>query len=184
MGIYGSALDVSKLGKNDFNLSFLNYDTSIQAMYSGIDWLYTYVETLYIYDYKVIYFYLLNSVYDESIDFFFLSVWYSSLQTSSLQLFLSVLLDNYITSNLFQFSLTDEWVRGFMSSKDSALFVIYHPEIIFFKSQHLFLKIQIRNLFMEILLISTKQKYPYLKIQDKEVINFQFCFYQQPFYLF
>jgi len=71
MGIYGSALDVSKLGKNDFNLSFLNYDTSINAMYSGIDWLYTYVETLYIYDYKVIYFYLLNSVYDESIDFFF-----------------------------------------------------------------------------------------------------------------
>jgi len=132
MGIYGSALDVSKLGKNNFNLSFLNYDTSINAMYSGIDWLYTYVETLYVYDYKVIYFYLLNNVYDESMDFFFLSVWYSSLQTSSLQLFWSVLLDNYITLNLFQFSLTDEWVRSFMSSKDSALFVIYHPEIIFF----------------------------------------------------
>ena len=56
-------------------------------MYSGVDWLYTHVETLYMYDYKIIYFWLLNSVYDESIDFFFMSVWYTLLQTSSLQLF-------------------------------------------------------------------------------------------------
>ncbi len=135
MGIYGSSLDIAKLGKNDFNLSFLNYDTGIHAMYSGIDWLYTYVETLYIYDYKIVYFWFLNSVYDESMDFFFLSVWYSSLQTSSLQLFWSVLLDTYITSSLFQLSLTDEWVRSYMSGKDSALFVIYHPEVIFLKNQ-------------------------------------------------
>lgn len=37
MGIYGSALDISQIGKNDFNLSFLNYDIGIHAMYSGID---------------------------------------------------------------------------------------------------------------------------------------------------
>lgn len=37
MGIYGSALDITTNGKNDFNLSFLNYDTGIHAMYSGID---------------------------------------------------------------------------------------------------------------------------------------------------
>jgi hypothetical protein len=135
MGIYGSSLDIAKFGKNDFNLSFLNYDTGIHAMYSGIDWLYTYVETLYIYDYKIVYFWFLNSVYDESMDFFFLSVWYSSLQTSSLQLFWSVLLDNYVTNSLFQLSLTDEWVRSYMSGKDSALFVIYHPEVIFLKNQ-------------------------------------------------
>jgi hypothetical protein len=74
-------------------------------------------------------------VYDESMDFFFLSVWYSTLQVSSLQLFWSVVLDNYVTGNLFQFNLTDEWVRSYMSGKDSALFVIYHPEVIFFKNQ-------------------------------------------------
>lgn len=135
MGIYGSSLDIAKLGKNDFNLSSLNYDTGIHAMYSGIDWLYTYVETLYAYDYKIVYFWFLNSVYDESMDFFFLSVWYSSLQTSSLQLFWSVLLDSYVINSLFQLSLTDEWVRSYMSGKDSALFVIYHPEVIFFKNQ-------------------------------------------------
>ena len=56
MGIYGSSLGNITAGKNDFNLSFLNYDTSIHAMYNGIDWIYTYVETLYMYDYKVVYF--------------------------------------------------------------------------------------------------------------------------------
>lgn len=135
MGVYGSTLSVTTSSKNDFSASFLNYETGIHAMYSGIDWVYTYVETLYIYDYKIVYFWLLNNVYDESIDFFFLSVWYSSLQISGLQLFWSIILDNYITTNLFQFSLTDEWVRSYISSKDSALFVIYHPEVIFLKNQ-------------------------------------------------
>lgn len=37
MGIYGSSLDIVKTGKNDFNLSFMNYDAGIHAMYSGID---------------------------------------------------------------------------------------------------------------------------------------------------
>lgn len=45
------------------------------------------------------------------------------------------MLDSYIFSNLFQFSLTDEWVRSYIASKDSALFVIYHPEVIFYKNQ-------------------------------------------------
>lgn len=135
MWLYGSALDIAVTGKNDFNFPFINYDIGIHAMYSGIDWIYTHVETLYMYDYKIVYFYLLNNVYDESMDFFFLSSWYLTLQTSGLQLFWSVLLDNYIISNLSQFALTDEWVRSYLSSKDSALFVIFHPEVIFFKNQ-------------------------------------------------
>jgi hypothetical protein len=60
------------------------------------------------YDYKIAYFWFLNNIYDESMDFFFLSVWFTSLQTASLQLFWSIILDNYITINLFQLSLTDE----------------------------------------------------------------------------
>jgi len=145
MRLFGSSLEIVKTGGNDFSLSALNYDNGVHAMYSGIDWIYTHVETLYMYDYKVLHFWLLNNVYDESMDFFFLSVWYSSLQISSLQLFWAVLLDNYIASSILQFSLTDEWVRSFISSKDSALFVIYHPEVIFFKNQIL------NNYFFEVL---------------------------------
>lgn len=61
MGVYGYSIDI---------ISSLNYSTGIHAMYSGIDWLYTHVETLYIYDYKIIYFHFLNSIYEDSIDFF------------------------------------------------------------------------------------------------------------------
>ena len=135
MGMYGSTLGIGQVNSNDFNFFSFNYDTGVHAMYSGVDWIYTHVETLYMYDYKIIYFYLLNNVYDESIDFFFLSIWYLSLQVSGLQLFWSVILDSYIFNTLIQFSLTDEWVRSYISSKDSALFVIYHPEVIFYKNQ-------------------------------------------------
>ncbi len=128
-------MDFTKTSKSDFNLSFFSYDTAVHGLYSGVDWIYTHVETLYMYDYKILYFWLLNNIYDESVDFFFLSVWYVSLQTAGLQLFWSVMVDNYITTSLFQFSLTDEWFRSFISSKDAALFVIHHPELVLFKDQ-------------------------------------------------
>lgn len=160
MGIYGSSLDILTLEKNNFDLLSLNYDAGIHTLYGGVDWMYTYVETLYMYDYKIVYFWFLNSVYDESMDFFFLSVWYSSLQTSSLQLFWSTLLDNYVTGSLFQFNLTDEWVRSYMSGKDSALFVIYHPEIIFFKNQ------LINNYFFDFLSDVNVSTIQYLETQS------------------
>ena len=47
---------------------------STDTLYSGIDWLYTYVEIIYAYDYKILYFWLLNSVYDESVDFLYISL--------------------------------------------------------------------------------------------------------------
>lgn len=134
MGVYGSALDATNFINNTKSYN-LGYDFSVHGVYSGLDWIYTHVETLYMYDYKVVYFYLLNNIYDESVDFFFISIWFVSLQSSSLQLFWSILLDNYIANSLFQLSLTDEWVRSYISSKDAALFVIHHPEIIFFKNQ-------------------------------------------------
>lgn len=134
VGVYGSALDATNFINTSDSYN-LGYDFSVHSVYSGLDWVYTHVETLYMYDYKIVYFWLLNNVYDESVDFFFISAWYVSLQSSSLQLLLSVLLDNYIADSLFQLSLTDEWVRSYMSSKDATLFVIHHPEIIFFKNQ-------------------------------------------------
>lgn len=134
VGVYGSALDATNFINTSDSYN-LGYDFSVHSVYSGLDWVYTHVETLYMYDYKIVYFWLLNNVYDESVDFFFISAWYVSLQSSSLQLLWSVLLDNYIADSLFQLSLTDEWVRSYISSKDATLFVIHHPEIIFFKNQ-------------------------------------------------
>ena len=77
----------------------------------------------------------INNIYDESVDLFFLSIWFLSLQTNSLQLFWSVILDTYINLNLIQFSLTDSWTRSFLSNKDTTIFILYHPEVLFFKNQ-------------------------------------------------
>ena len=124
--------------KKNFNTTVFNapsYNIDTNSLYSGIDWLYTSVETIYMYDYNVLYFWLLNSVYDESVDFFFLSLWFLSLQTTSSQLFWSLVLDNYIVNNIVQLKFSDEWFRGFISSKESSLFTIHHPETIFFKNQ-------------------------------------------------
>jgi len=52
-----------------------------------------------------------------------------------LQLFWSVLLDFYTNSNLLKFTITDEWFRSFLSTKETTLFVLYHPELIFVRSQ-------------------------------------------------
>lgn len=135
MGVYGSTLGFPKITGSTYSTSSSNYETDTYSVYNGIDWVCTHVEILYIYDYKIVYFWLLNNIYDESTDFFFVSAWYSSLQLSSLQLFWAVILDNYMISNLLQLSLTDEWVRSYMSGKESALLLIHHPEIIFFKNQ-------------------------------------------------
>jgi len=90
---------------------------------------------LYIYDYKLFYFSLLSTIFADNTDYLFLSLWYINLSASSLQFFWSVLLDIYVSSNLSQFSLTDEWVRSYITSKDVSLLIVYHPEIIFFKNQ-------------------------------------------------
>jgi len=37
--------------------------------------------------------------------------------------------------NLTKFSFSDDWFRGFLSSKDFSLILLYHPELCFVKSQ-------------------------------------------------
>lgn len=111
------------------------YCIFVNNMFSCVDWIYTNIESLYIYDYKIVYLRVLNNIYNDNLDFFFTSLWYISLSTSGLQFFWSVLLDNYVANSLLQFSLTDEWVRSYITSKDASLLIVYHPEIVFFKNQ-------------------------------------------------
>jgi len=59
-----------------------------------------------------------------------------------------------------QFSITDEWVRSYISSKDTALFVIHHPEIFFFKNQIY------NNYYVEFLSDITLSSIQYLESQS------------------
>lgn len=106
-----------------------------QTLHAGIDWIYTYFESLYMFDFKVVCLSCINYNLDESVDFFFTSAWYASLLTTGAQLFWSVMLDNYIIQTLYQLSFSDDWTRGFLSSKESSLYLLYHPELIFIKNQ-------------------------------------------------
>lgn len=126
MGILGYSDNVTQN-------NFLN--TSNNCLYHGIDWIYTFTESMYAYEFKVIYFKFLNSIFDDSFDYFFNSLWYFSLSTSSFQLLWSFLLDNYTKSNLVKFYFVDEWYKSFLASKDSSLVLIYHPELSFFKNK-------------------------------------------------
>lgn len=108
---------------------FTNY--CINCFYHGIDWMYSTVETIYSYDFRVWYFWFFNSVYDESFDFFFNTYWYFSLNTSSFQLFWGIILDSYVVNTLIKLPYTEEWFKSMLSSKEATLVLIHHPELCF-----------------------------------------------------
>lgn len=44
------------------------------------------------------------------------------------------MLDFYLNSNLFKFHFLDEWFRFFLSSKESSVVYVYHPELLMIKN--------------------------------------------------
>lgn len=104
-------------------------------IFYGVDWLYGNVESIFAYDYKIIYGYIFYIITNYSIDSIEDIFMYMSLQTSTHQFFWSVIVDNYIYNCLLNFDFTDEWYRSFLSSRDASSLIINHPELIFFKNQ-------------------------------------------------
>jgi len=106
----------------------------MNSVYHGIDWIYTFTCATFVFKPKLVYFHFLNSIFDDSFDFYFNVVWYFVLLPSTLQLFWSRMLDVYFTSNLFKFHFLDEWFRFFLSSKESSVAYIYQPELLMIKN--------------------------------------------------
>jgi len=133
MGILGSP-EFYKLSNTLDVTSLKILDVSVDSLYHGIDWLYTNVAYVSIYDFKVWYFLENNFIFDESFDFLFFFCWVFSLVESSYQFFFAVLLDIYIQSSLVKLPYLDNWYRNFFNCKENTLFFIFHPEFIFFKN--------------------------------------------------
>ena len=53
MGAFGFSISA---GYDKSNLSYAGYNNIIDNIYNGVNWLYTNVEALYAYDFKVTYF--------------------------------------------------------------------------------------------------------------------------------
>ena len=109
--------------------------TSSNSVWHGIDWIYTFTESMYAYEFKILYFKFLNSIFDDSFDYYQNSLWYFSCSTSAFQLFWSVLLDNYTKINVVKFPFLDGWFKSFLGSTDASLAFVYHPELSIFKNK-------------------------------------------------
>ena len=115
--------------KNEFFIT----NICSHCLYHGIDWVYTFADTIYSYDFKVWYFWFMNSLFDSSFDYFFSWYWFFTLSLSGFQLFWSVLLDQYINLSLIKLPYTEDWFKSMLSSKESTLVLVYHPELNFIR---------------------------------------------------
>jgi len=116
-----------------FNIFDLSVCTKF--LFNSADWIFSYSEAIYAFNYKLTYFKFLNYFFQDSFDMFFISIWYLSINTINLQLFWSVILDLYIFSGLNKFEVTEEWFRNFYTSKDATLIILHHPETLFINNQ-------------------------------------------------
>ena len=128
MGILGSP-EFYKLSNTLDVTSLKILDVSVDSLYHGIDWLYTNVAYVSIYDFKVWYFLENNFIFDESFDFLFFFFWVFSLVESSYQFFFAVLLDIHIQSSLVKLPYLDNWYRNFFNCKENTLFFIFNSQV-------------------------------------------------------
>lgn len=125
----------STIFKNKPTNENLNIETVSNTLYDGISWLYSAVETTYMFDYKVVVFWLLEDNHNDSLNLFFSTYWALGLNSLGFQLLWSLLLDSYLTNQLTQLALTDDWSMCFLTGKDGSIFLTIHPEAIFFLTQ-------------------------------------------------
>jgi hypothetical protein len=136
MVVLGLATDynpsiIEMLNINEYYL----LNTCLNCLYHGVDWMYSFVETLYVFDFIVVYLKFLELVSNDSIEFFFSTYWFYSWYVSNWQLIWNVFLDKYFTSLLIKLPYTDDWFRQMLASKESSLFLIHHPEFIFIQEK-------------------------------------------------
>jgi len=133
MGILGSLNSTLLLDEFliDNSTDSLLINNCLNCLYHGTDWMYTFVETFWAYDFKLYYFNFNNIIFDDSFDFFFSTIWYLNINFSNFNLFWSVIIDQYILNNFYKIFYNNDWYRNILLSKENSLLFIYHPEIIF-----------------------------------------------------
>lgn len=131
MGILGSLTNTFNYDYSNF--FFVNY--SMNSFNSGVDFCYSYIENLYFYDFKIWYFWNFFSLFDESFNFFFKSIWFLNTSANTFNLVYSVFLDFFLNNSLLKIINFDEWYKNFLNSQNLSLFLINHPELFILDSQ-------------------------------------------------
>ncbi len=125
--VYSYNLDFS----GSFDLTPANItDLAYGSLYHGIDWVYTYSESLFLYDFNVNYNLFSFNVYQDTFDYNYYSLWYNTLDISYYNLFWSVLLDNFINLHLLKFYSLNSWFRSVSFSSEYSLILFNMPEFV------------------------------------------------------
>lgn len=111
----------------DFMKSFVLYNDD--AIRNGVDWLYTTVDNVLFYDYKITYLSIATTYFDEHFNYFFKIYWFFANELNDFQLFYSVYLDKHFQSLLYQFPFLNEWAKNVLIGQNMTMLQIYHPEI-------------------------------------------------------
>lgn len=103
-------------------------------MLHGIDWIYSYTDVVFSYDFTIYYLWLSNLMFGGTNDVFFKSLWFFTFNLNSGQLLWAIFLDQHVLSHLTNLFYGDYWFKSFLSSKESTLIVCFHPELIFIQN--------------------------------------------------
>jgi hypothetical protein len=69
------------------NLNHLtDYSFVKNDVFSGIDWIYTFVESMYAYNFRIFYYKYHNTFFDDSCDYFYNLFWFFTISSLSFQL--------------------------------------------------------------------------------------------------
>lgn len=112
-------------------------DLAYTSLYHGIDWVYTYSESLFLYDFNINYNLFSFNVYQDSFDYANYSLWYNTLDVSYYTLFWSVLVDNFVNLHLLKFFSFNTWFRSVSYSSEYSLVLFNMPEFIILSNSFL-----------------------------------------------
>lgn len=90
---------------------------------------------MYTYEFKITYFKFLDSIFEDSFDYFFNSLFCVSLLVSPFQLVHAFLLDSCTKSILIQIFCNHSWYKSVLASQDTSLILIHHPEMAIIKTR-------------------------------------------------
>lgn len=160
MGVLGYPELFSFKTEFDFN-NFYFTTVCSNSLYHGIDWVYTTADIVFSYDFRVWYFTFFDSIYDDSYDYFFNYFWIMNWNIDNLQLFYGVMLDLYSNITLFKTPYSDYWFKNLLSSKESSLIILYHPELCFINLNYLnnIYFEQLSSLFFSIFELSVSESF-------------------------
>lgn len=106
-------------------------DLCTYCLYHGVNWIYTFVETVTFNDVKLWYFWFLSMIFQDPVDVYLTSYFALSSFFGHYQFYVSVLLDVYFFIHSFSLPYMDSWYNSFFSSVDTTSSFYYYPELMF-----------------------------------------------------